>query len=241
MNASTKTRSALRAALKQENASISERLREDAQTAVAELLEKVPRPAAAASEPEAEPKAVAAARAEAVEPEKAVTAKAAVNAKAAAPKVAQARPAAKSRTVKPAAKAKPAAAEAVVAATTTVEPSVPAKGKVTRKAGAAAAKAPATATATTRKAVAKPVVAEAGEGKKEKREKVVRDSFSIPASEHRRIKVLREQLGKAGRLSSKSEVLRAGLFLLGERSGPELAALMDRLPPVSKGKRSKKQ
>lgn len=94
--------------------------------------------------------------------------------------------------------------------------------------------------AKTKKAVSKPVVADAGDGKKEKREKVVRDSFSMPASEHRRIKALREQLGQAGKLSSKSEVLRAGLFLLGERSSEELVALLDGLPPVTKAKRTKK-
>ncbi|QDF99591.1 hypothetical protein CJ010_02210 [Azoarcus sp. DD4] len=76
--------------------------------------------------------------------------------------------------------------------------------------------------------------------KVEKTEKVVRDSFSFPASEHRRIKALREQLGKAGRLVSKSEVLRAGLAALDERGPDELAALFDALPPVLKGKRSKK-
>lgn len=228
MNASTKTRSALRAALKQEDASISGRLREEAQTAAAELLGKVPRPVVDARPPEA------------VEPEETVKAKVAVKARAVAPKAPQARPAAKSRTAKPAAKAKPAAAEAVVAETT-VETPVPVKAKATRKTGGAVAKATATAIAATRKeAVAKPVAAEAGEGKKEKREKVVRDSFSMPASEHRRIKALREQLGKAGRLSSKSEVLRAGLFLLGERSGEDLVAVLDGLPLVTKGKRSKK-
>lgn len=241
MNASTKTRSALRAALKQEDASISERLREDVQTAVVELLEKVPQPAVEASESGAEAKVVDAAPPKAVEPEKTVKAKAAVKARAAAPKAPQARPAAKPRTAKPAAKAQPAAAEAVAAETTRLKTSVPAKGKATKKAGGAVAKAAAAATAATRKeAVASPAAAQAGEGKKDKREKVVRDSFSMPASEHRRIKALREQLGKAGRLSSKSEVLRAGLFLLGERSDAELAALLDGLPPVTKGKRSKK-
>lgn len=90
------------------------------------------------------------------------------------------------------------------------------------------------------KPVDKTVDADAEGGKKDKRDKVVRDSFSIPASEHVRLKALRVDLAKAGRLVSKSEVLRAGLRLLGERSIADLTALIDALPPVVKGKRSKK-
>jgi Arc/MetJ-type ribon-helix-helix transcriptional regulator len=94
------------------------------------------------------------------------------------------------------------------------------------------------------KAVAETVVepakkAEAEGGRKEKREKVVRDSFSIPKSEHAQLKVLRTELAKAGRLASKSEVLRAGLRLLAERSGAELASLIGALPAVPKGKGKK--
>ena len=229
MNASTKTRSALRAALKQEDASITERLREDTQAVVGEPLENAP--ATAASQPAAETKAPVAAPAEAVNPTKVG------KAKAVAAETANTRPAAKSRTAKPTAKATPATADAANAAAT-VTPSVQAKGKGTKKVGGAAAKA--AATATTTKAGATPVLVEVADGKKDKGEKVVRDSFSIPASEHRRIKALREQAGRAGRLASKSEVLRAGLFLLGERSGEELVALLEGMPPVMKGKRSKK-
>lgn len=76
--------------------------------------------------------------------------------------------------------------------------------------------------------------------RKDKHEKVERDSFSMPASEHKRIKALREALGKDGLLASKSEVLRAGLALLAEQDIAEVARLVGALPKVAKGKRARK-
>ena len=73
----------------------------------------------------------------------------------------------------------------------------------------------------------------------DKHEKVERDSFSMPASEHKRIKAMREALGKDGVLASKSEVLRAGLALLAERDTADIARLVAALPKVAKGKRKK--
>lgn len=75
----------------------------------------------------------------------------------------------------------------------------------------------------------------------DRHEKVERDSFSMPASEHRHIKALREGLGRIGVLATKSEVLRAGLALLAEREPSEIARLIDALPKVAKGKRGKKR
>ena len=86
----------------------------------------------------------------------------------------------------------------------------------------------------------KPVDKAAEAERKDKHEKVERDSFSMPASEHKRIKALREALGKDGVLASKSEVLRAGLALLAERDIAELARLVAALPKVAKGKRARK-
>jgi hypothetical protein len=76
--------------------------------------------------------------------------------------------------------------------------------------------------------------------RKDKHEKVERDSFSMPASEHKRIKALREALGKNGVLASKSEVLRAGLGLLAEQDSAAVARLVAALPKVAKGKRARK-
>lgn len=128
--------------------------------------------------------------------------------------------------------ARPAAAKAASGAAVTRAPKV--------KAGPA----PATATAEAVKAVEKPAekptdkTAEAE--RKDKHEKVERDSFSMPASEHKRIKALREALGKDGVLASKSEVLRAGLALLAESDVSEIARLVAALPKVAKGKRARK-
>ena len=88
---------------------------------------------------------------------------------------------------------------------------------------------------------AMPVTAESGEAERsDKLEKVERDSFSMPAREHKRIKSLREALGKDGMLVSKSELLRAGLALLAEHDTAEIARLVKALPRVAKGKRKKR-
>ena len=79
--------------------------------------------------------------------------------------------------------------------------------------------------------VAKPV--------KPVREKVVRDSFSMPKSEHAQLKALRETLAKAGRICSKSELLRAGVQLLLKESTASSRALIEALVVVPKGKSAK--
>lgn len=75
---------------------------------------------------------------------------------------------------------------------------------------------------------------------KDRHEKVARDSFSMPASEHKRIKALRDALAQAGYEASKSEVLRAGVALLASRGLGEIINLVGDLPKVPKGKRGKK-
>ena len=83
--------------------------------------------------------------------------------------------------------------------------------------------------------------AESGEAERsDKGEKVERDSFSMPAREHKRIKALREALGEHGVLVSKSALLRAGLALLAERDTGEIARLVAALPKVAKGKRKRR-
>lgn len=135
--------------------------------------------------------------------------------------------------------ARPAAAltaKGPTKATPRARPTAPAKPAV---------KAPVTAVATSAPGKAVPKAKSAGattldSTAKSKDEKVERDSFSMPASEHKRIKALREALGKHGVLASKSEVLRAGLALLATRDTAELATLIGALPKVAKGKRGKK-
>ncbi|MDD2667343.1 MULTISPECIES: hypothetical protein [Zoogloea] len=79
--------------------------------------------------------------------------------------------------------------------------------------------------------VAKPV--------KPSREKVVRDSFSMPKSEHAQLKTLRETLAKAGRICTKSELLRAGVQLLLKENAASTRALVEQLAIVPKGKSAK--
>lgn len=76
--------------------------------------------------------------------------------------------------------------------------------------------------------------------KKGKREKVARDSFSMPVGEHKRIKALRDALAKAGSPASKSEILRAGVALLAGRGLDEIVQHIAQLPKVPKGKHGKK-
>lgn len=71
------------------------------------------------------------------------------------------------------------------------------------------------------------------------REKVVRDSFSMPKSEHAQLKLLREALAKAGRICTKSELLRAGVQLLLKETTVNTRALVERLVVVPKGKSAK--
>lgn len=87
----------------------------------------------------------------------------------------------------------------------------------------------------------KRVKAEKERHDRDRHEKVARDSFSMPASEHKRIKALRDALAQAGCEASKSEVLRAGVALLASRGLGEIINLVGELPKVPKGKRGKKR
>ena len=123
------------------------------------------------------------------------------------------------------------------AARTTARPAAPKAARATKvKAGPT----PAEAGKAVEKPAEKPADKAAEAERKDKHEKVERDSFSMPASEHKRIKALREALGKGGVLASKSEVLRAGLALLAEQDTAEVMRLIAALPKVAKGKRARK-
>ena len=134
----------------------------------------------------------------------------------------------------------PAAAEVIAPV---LPPPKPAAARSTARpavAKAATGMAKARGGAQAGKAAEKPAEKAVEAERKDKHEKVERDSFSMPASEHKRIKALREALGKDGVLASKSEVLRAGLALLAERDIAEVARLVAALPKVAKGKRARK-
>lgn len=212
------TRTALRASLKQEDEALGERL-----------------PAAATGKTPPRSRKPAA-------PAKSSTSSAAATSKPAAP-------GAKPATRKPAAATKPPAKAA--AAKTTAATRSPAA----RSNPAAAGKKPAARTTTASATVAPTPAVKQGKARavapapekpksaatKVKREKIERDSFSMPMSEHKRIRKLREALDKAGRSATKSEVIRAGFALLASRSAAEIIVLLDALPRVTKGKSAKKR
>lgn len=68
---------------------------------------------------------------------------------------------------------------------------------------------------------------------------VVRDTFSMPPDDYARIEELRITANKHGRSStSKSEVMRAGLQVLGLLNGQQLVEALDRLEKLLPGRRS---
>lgn len=67
-------------------------------------------------------------------------------------------------------------------------------------------------------------------------EKVVRDSFTMPSRDYKKITQLREKCLKAGISATKSEVLRAGLHALEEMSIDDLRQIMQSVEKVKTGR-----
>ncbi|CAE6761322.1 hypothetical protein [Paraburkholderia haematera] len=188
-------------------------------------------PAAAAEQPaqaapavEKAPKAKRAATAEA----KPVVKKAAKKAKRAAS--AEAKPA-----VKKAAKAKRAI-------TTEAAPTVKKAAKAKRPATAEAAPVVEKVAKAKRAAPAEAAPATAPEAKKAKppkKEKVVRDSFTMPKSDYEKIASLKQKCLDAGVSVKKSELLRAGLMMLESAAPQRLLAAVSSLETVKTGRPAK--
>ena len=67
---------------------------------------------------------------------------------------------------------------------------------------------------------------------------VIRDTFSMPPGDYARIEELRITANKEGRSStSKSEVVRAGLQVLGLLNGQQLVEALNRLEKLLPGKK----
>lgn len=62
-----------------------------------------------------------------------------------------------------------------------------------------------------------------------KKNKRIRDSYSIPESEHKQISMLKKRCLDQGRPVKKSEVLRAGILVLTQMDDAELLAVMERI------------
>ncbi len=118
-----------------------------------------------------------------------------------------------------------------------------------RKQADVPAKEAADVTATSTKAVkqkhvapadAAPVSAAAeGKTKRVKKEKVMRDSFTMPKSDYDKIAVLKQKCLDAGVSVKKSELLRAGLLLLESAPAKRLLAAVSTVEAVKTGRPEK--
>lgn len=160
-------------------------------------------------------------------------------AKPASRKTPTAAPAARTRQ-KPAAVSTPAAAAAAAAAPAARQAEVKPPAASGAEPKAASRPAPVDRPPKARSSATEKAKPGKTKADKDRHEKVARDSFSMPASEHKRIKALRDALAQAGYEASKSEVLRAGVALLASRGLGEIINLVGDLPKVPKGKRGKK-
>ncbi len=71
-----------------------------------------------------------------------------------------------------------------------------------------------------------------------KKSPVVRDTFSMPHDDYARIGKIRTKAAKEGHISTKSEVIRAGLQALDMLKGEELVVALNRLEKVTPGRKS---
>ncbi|NIE62352.1 hypothetical protein [Burkholderia sp. Ax-1719] len=142
--------------------------------------------------------------------------------------------------------AKAEAAEVVVQAKASEEPkepkvqadvvasAKPVKAEKAEKAQKAAKKAAKTAkTPRVRELAVKAKV------KPAKKEKVIRDSFTMPKADHERLAVLKRKCLDAGISVKKSELLRAGIQLLDSASSKRLLAAISALETVKTGRPAK--
>jgi hypothetical protein len=125
--------------------------------------------------------------------------------------------------------AEPAAAAEKPKAKRTKATTKKAASKAAKKAASPAKQAPA------REAAGK------GKVKRAKKEKVVRDSFTMPKADYDRIAVLKRKCLDAGVAVKKSELLRAGLQLLESSSEKRLMAAIAALEEVKTGRPSKSE
>ncbi|MFM0153562.1 hypothetical protein PQR05_01280 [Paraburkholderia sediminicola] len=121
----------------------------------------------------------------------------------------------------------PAAKKAVKAKRAVAAEAAPAVEKAAKAKGSTAAEAA-------------PVSApEAKKAKQPKKEKVVRDSFTMPKSDYDRIAALKQKCLDAGVPVKKSELLRAGLMMLESAAPQRLLAAVSSLETVKTGRPAK--
>ncbi|WKZ88332.1 hypothetical protein N5B55_19975 [Ralstonia pickettii] len=77
---------------------------------------------------------------------------------------------------------------------------------------------------------------EASPRQKSKKAKVVRDSFSMPEQDYRKLAELKERCLADGRRVKKSELLRAGIILLASLPAKRLLAAVARVESIKTGR-----
>ncbi|CAN0617285.1 conserved protein of unknown function [Burkholderia multivorans] len=75
--------------------------------------------------------------------------------------------------------------------------------------------------------------------KRQKKEKVIRDSFTMPKSDYEKIATLKQKCLEAGVSVKKSELLRAGLLMLEAAAEKRLLAAVAAVETVKTGRPSK--
>lgn len=130
-----------------------------------------------------------------------------------------------------------AKAEAAEAANVAIEPDAQADDVASTKT-AKAVKATKKAAKSTKATRAQQTAVKA-KAKNAKKEKVIRDSFTMPKADHERIAVLKRKCLDAGITVKKSELLRAGIQLLDAASSKRLLAAISALETVKTGRPAK--
>jgi hypothetical protein len=156
---------------------------------------------------------------------------------------AKVKPAAKPKSeakVKPAAKAKPEVKEKPVAKAKPEAKAKPASKKKTEKARKPVQSNDGAAKVEKSKAEKSKPVAKSEKRAVPGRDKVVRDSFTMPKSDYLKIGAVKERCLEAGVQIKKSEILRAGLLLLANKSQKELLAAVAKLETVKTGRPPKR-
>lgn len=82
---------------------------------------------------------------------------------------------------------------------------------------------------------------EASPDKKPKKAKVIRDSFTMPEEDYRKLAELKDRCLAGGQKVKKSELLRAGLALLGSLPAKRLLAAVASVESVKTGRPAKPQ
>lgn len=78
------------------------------------------------------------------------------------------------------------------------------------------------------------------EPEKPELERVIRDSFTLPATDYERISKIKDRALRASFHVNKSEVMRAGLLMLDELPEAELTSVLRRVEKIKTGRRTDK-